>query len=166
MKLLFSRPKWVVVAWLLSAALLGSTAPARAAPPALPALPADTIRPQPPTRADTAAALRRLFAQQRRAGRGRLVAAGLSALTSNFLVASSRQETVAQRVGTGLLVGVLGLNAYTLGKELVRRRRYRPAREQRLLAGLAQQQPLPRWLRRKLVTEFFSASAVPSASPN
>ena len=115
---------------------------------------ADTAAPQ-PARPDTAVVLRRLFAAQRRGNQARLLAAGASVLLFNYFLAYSKQETTWQRISTGLLVGVLGQGVYNLGEAVVRGRRYRPAREKAVLAALAQGQPVPRRIRKKLVAEYL-----------
>lgn len=109
----------------------------------------------PAPRPDTAATVRRLFAAQRRGNRTRLLAGGASVLLLNYFLAYSKQETTWQRVSTGIMAGVLGQGLYNFGEAVVRGRRYRPAREQAVLAALAQGQPLPRRIRKKLVAEYL-----------
>ena len=133
------------------------TAPSRAAAQAVRPVPdtaASIMAPQ-ATRPDTAATLRRLFAAQRRGNRTRLLTVGASVLIFNFFLAYSKQETTWQQVSTYLTAGILGQGVYNLGEAVVRGRRYRPAREKVLLAALAQGQPLPRRIRKKLVAEYM-----------
>lgn len=106
-------------------------------------------------RPDTAATVRRLFATQRRGNGARLLALGSSVLLFNYFLAYSKQETNWQRVSTGLMAGITGQALYKFGEAVVRGRRYRPAREQAVLAALAQGQPLPRRIRKKLVAEYL-----------
>jgi hypothetical protein len=116
--------------------------------------PADTAAPA-AARPDTAATVRRLFAAQRRGNQAQLLATGASVLLFNYFLAYSKQETTWQRVSTGLMAGFLGQGLYNLGEAVVRGRRYRPAREKVVLAALAQGQPLPRRIRKKLVAEYL-----------
>lgn len=136
---------------LLSVSLLAPGHRA-ASQPARP--PADTAA-LPAPRPDTAATVRRLFAAQRRGNRARLLAGGASVLLFNYFLAYSKRETTWQRASTGIMAGILGQGLYNFGEAVVRGRRYRPAREQAVLAALAQGQPLPRRIRKKLVAEYL-----------
>ncbi|MGI4870780.1 MAG: hypothetical protein ACRYFX_06315 [Janthinobacterium lividum] len=136
-------------ALLLSLGLLLAVA-GPAAAQQLPIL-ADTAAARP----DTAVALRRLFAAQRRGTGKGIVGAGVGILFFNYLLAFSQQETTYQRIAGGLVAGEIGLGVFNLTTAIVRARRYRPTREKELLAALAQGQPLPWRIRKKLVADYY-----------
>jgi len=106
-------------------------------------------------RADTAIAVQRLFFERRRGGRKQLPFSGLVVGGFGYTLATYRPETTYQRVST---VGLGVVGAYYGGlfvSLLARQRRYRPAREQRVLDALEQGQPLPRRLRKQLKPAYF-----------
>ncbi len=115
---------------------------------------ADTSARQAP-RPDSAAALRKLFAAQRRGNRERIIVATTSVLIFNYFLSYSKRETTLERISQGLSAGYVGLGLYNLGEAVVRGRRYRVSREKVLLTALAQGQPLPRRIRKKLVATYF-----------
>lgn len=107
--------------------------------------------------ADTSIALQRLFLAQRRTGRTRLVLGALVVGGSSVLLANARPETTYQRVsGVGLSLAS-GYYLYQLVDGLVQVRRFRPQREKQVLENFENGQPLPRWVRRKLRPNYFSA---------
>ena len=148
------RWKWwllLLACWLLAApGALAQQPAAVAAPPAT----------APP--ADTSAAVRRLFAERRgEAGAGRLVASGFLAIFANYSLSYATYETALQSTGAGLTAAVLGYEVFSVAQVLHWRRRYSKAQEQAVLAALAQGQPLPRQLRRRLKAKYFT-SQVPA----
>ncbi|MGI4870782.1 MAG: hypothetical protein ACRYFX_06325 [Janthinobacterium lividum] len=110
---------------------------------------ADTAAPQ-AAQADTAAALHRLFAAQRHGLLVRFAVANNGLFLFSAFLASNKQETGAQRFARGVDVTFIGVSIFNLTTAIIDARRYRPAREQALLAALVQGQPLPRRLRKRL----------------
>ena len=152
---MFLRPYYLPGRWkglLLSLGLLLAVA-GQATAQQLPA-PADTAAPQ-AARPDTAAALHRLFAARRHGIGGRLGVAGSGLFLFSSFLASTKQETGLQRFARGVDVTFIGVSIFNLTTAILDARRYRPAREQALLAGLAQGQPLPRRIRKRLVAGYL-----------
>ena len=148
----FVPGRWKVLLSLLALWLLaaGAAAPQPAAPP-----PPAAAAP-----ADTSAAVRRLFAErQSNSTTGRVISAAFLVVFANYSLSYATYDTPLQRAGTGLSVAVLGYEAFTLVQVLHWRHRYSKAREQALLAALAQGQPLPPRLRRRLKAKYFTAPA-------
>lgn len=108
-------------------------------------------------RTDTSIALQRLFLAQRRAGRTRLILGAVIMGSSSVLLAGARPETTCQRVSSVGLGLASGYYAYQLIDGLVQLRRFRPRRENQVLENLENGQPLPRWVRQKLISNYFSA---------
>ena len=105
---------------------------------------------------DTAIALQRLFLAQRRAGRSRIIVGGIEVGAVSFFVFTREPHTVYQYVATGLFVAAGGYYGYQLAAGLVALRRFRPGRERRLLESYDNNQPLPRWVRKRLRAKYFS----------
>ena len=108
-------------------------------------------------RTDTSIALQRLFLAQRRAGRTRLILGAVIMGSSSVLLAGAYPETTCQRVSSVGLGLASGYYAYQLIDGLVQLRRFRPRRENQVLENLENGQPLPRWVRQKLISNYFSA---------
>jgi hypothetical protein len=138
---------------LLISLLLLAQGPVRAQ--ATPAAVADSLADI--ARTDTSIALQRLFVAQRRAGRTRLILGAIVVASSSVLLAGTHPETTYQRIsGVGLGLAS-GYYAYQLIDGLVQLRRFRAQRENQVLENLENGQPLPRWVRRKLKSSYFSA---------
>ena len=111
---------------------------------------------------DTAIAVQRLFLSWRRYGRSQLILGGIEVGAISLLVLPRSPSTVYQYVSTGLFVAAGGFYGYQLVRGLVALRRFRPGREQLVLESYDNNQPLPRWVRRRLKAKYFSVKVTTS----
>ena len=152
----------------LSLLLAGACAPVQAqvAPPA-----GATIRLASPVlsdsaaevaHSDTAIAVQRLFLSWRRYGRSQIILGGIEVGAISFFVFTREPHTVYQYISTGLFVAAGGYYGYQLVHGLVVLRRFRLGRERQVLESFDNNQPLPRWVRRRLKSKYFSVKVTTS----
>lgn len=99
--------------------------------------------------------MRKLFASQHRANRRALLSSGGQLLFYNYALAYANPKTPLQQAATGAIAGYTGFQLYVFVRAIVRQRRYRVGRENRLLLALARGEALPRLVRKRLVDEYF-----------
>ncbi|GAA4038948.1 hypothetical protein GCM10022409_25760 [Hymenobacter glaciei] len=110
-------------------------------------------------RDDTAMALQRLFRLQRHTSVRSLLLGTVLAGATAYSLANDHPETTYQRVSTIGIAAVGGYGLLQVVTGAVQQWRFRARQEERLLDRLDQAQPLPRWVRRKLVPSYFGVRA-------